>query len=476
MKTVKQLSLNLTRNAPRERSKKTKQIVEELSRTVFPLRVRGYRLHLSTEPQQAKGAALVLRADLSDPEPVFSKEAEGRALTVINGLSTYGSYEKPGKEIHLVLLCTHKRIEQMKALVELIIKGSAKYRGLEKTFSISFADPIVESVEFPEDYVSRCRQICASVPRGAFFLVYCPEEGYSRADYRTPYYQVKHFLLEAGFPSQMVDEETLQDPQFKDYNLALDIFAKAGYVPWVLSHGLPDADLFLGISYSSIQGQGGLKRLIGYVNVFDQYGKWLYYKGNTKPIDFDERNEAFRELLAEVALEYQKKAKLQRMHVHHGFKLSAEGRREIAEGVKKEAPGAEISFVYVNSHSLARLYDDSPQGDGTLSRGKYIVVVPNRFYIATTGQNELGQRGPGTPRPLEARVNRVRSRGEMDTRMYAQHILSLTRLNWASTKDFCRQPITLKFASDIAHLMNVFLATFGEFKLHPTLEQTPWFL
>ena len=57
------------------------------------------------------------------------------------------------------------------------------------------------------------------------FLVYCPERGYSRADYNAPYYQVKHFLLEAGFPSQMVDEETIANPSWKDYNLALDIFA-----------------------------------------------------------------------------------------------------------------------------------------------------------------------------------------------------------------------------------------------------------
>jgi len=476
VREVKRLSLNLSRNAGRERSRRTMEIAKRLSQTVFPLRVRGYRLFLEEKPKRAKPPALRLCNDLSDPEPVFSKEAEGRARTVINGLSTYGSYEKPGREVPLVLLCTHDRVEQMERLVDLVRKGSAKYRGLEKTFSLSFGEVTVESVDSPGDYVARCRQICASVPSNAVFLVYCPEQGYSRADYHSPYYQVKHFLLEAGFPSQMVDEQTLEDPRFKDYNLGLDIFAKAGYVPWVLSAGLPDADLFLGISYSSIQGDRGQERLIGYVNVFDQYGKWLYYKGNTRPIDFEKRNEAFRELLRDVAREYQKKARLHRMHVHHGFKLSHEARNAIADGVKQEVASAEVSFVYVNSHSPFRLYDDSPEGDGTMARGKYVVMAPNRFVIATTGQNELGQRGLGTPRPLDVRVNRVHSKGELDTRVYAQHVLSLTRLNWASTKDFCREPITLKYASDIAYLMNVFLASFGEFKLHPKLENTPWFL
>lgn len=476
-KTVKQLSLSLSRNAARERKAKTVEIAEHLSRKVFPLRVRNYRLYLSTTPRRLRGPGLVLRSDLMDPEPVFSKQNEGRAKKVINGLTTYGSYEKPGSEIPLVVLCTRDTADEMVSLVDSLRKGSARYRGLERTFAISLSEPVVEVVRSPEEYVDRCRQICASVPKESFFVVYCPERGYSRADYGAPYYRVKHFLLEAGFPSQMVSEETLADPTFKDFNLALDIFAKAGFVPWVLSEGLPDADLFLGLSYSSIGGDnGGRDRLIGYVNVFDRYGRWLYYKGNTKPIDFEGRNRAFASLLAEVAREYQKKAKLQRLHVQHGFKLSRFGRHEIASGLRSEAPDAEVSFVYVNRHSPVRLYDESPEGDGTLERGKYVLVAPNRFLIATTGQNDFGQKGLGTPRPLEVTVNRVRAKGKLDLRVYAQHILSLTRLNWASTKDFCREPITLKYASDIAYLMNVFLATSGEFRLHPRLERTPWFL
>ena len=215
---------------------------------------------------------------------------------------------------------------------------------------------------------------------------------------------------------------------------------------------------------------------MGYVNVFDKYGKWLFYKGNAKPIRFDERNGAFRDLLAGVAEDYSEKAKLQRLHVHHGFKLSHVSRKEIADGVHHRVPDAEVSFVHVNAHSILRLYDSAPEGDGSMKRGSYVSVEPNNFLIATTGQNEFRQRGMGTPKPLDVRVNRLGSRSELDSRIYAQHILSLTRLNWASTKDFCREPITLKFAGDIAYLMNVFLASFGSFTLHPRLERTPWFL
>jgi hypothetical protein len=458
------------------RAQRTEEIATQLAKTVFPLRVREYRVDLNPVPTVLKTPGLQLRRDLTDVQPVFSRQVERTASTIINGLSTYGSYEKPDRTLPLVLLCTPDTEQSMKALVGVLQRGQAKFRGIEKTFAMSFGNIVTAVVDSPEKYVEKCRELCPSLPAESFFLVYAPEASYSRADYRAPYYQVKHFLLEAGFASQMVDEGTLRDPSWKDYNLALDIFAKAGHVPWVLSEGLPNADLFLGLSYSSIQGDGGTTRMIGYVNVFDRYGKWLYYRGNTRLIRFEERNKMFRELLEQVAREYMTRANLQRVHVHHGFRLSLESRREVAGGVTAMAPGAEVSFVWVNEHSRVRLYDRTATGDGSLRRGGYVLAGPNRFFIATTGQNEFGQKGVGTPRPLEIVVNRVQSKGELDSRVYAQHILSLTRLNWASTKDFCRVPITLKFAGDIAYLMNVFLSSFGSFTLHERLERTPWFL
>jgi argonaute-like protein implicated in RNA metabolism and viral defense len=103
-------------------------------------------------------------------------------------------------------------------------------------------------------------------------------------------------------------------------------------------------------------------------------------------------------------------------------------------------------------------------------------LSPNRFVIATTGPNPTGQKYLGTPRPLEIRVNRIGAQGKLDPAIYAQHVLSLTRLNWASTRAFCHTPITIKFANDIASLMNVFLATGSDFRLHDGLRNTPWFL
>lgn len=475
-RTVKQLALSVSSNASRERSRETTKLAERLADRVFPLRIGDYTLKLDSTPRRLQPPGLSLRDDLSDPEPVFSPSSEGRARTIVDGLSTYGSYEKPHRELPLLVVCTEDTKVKMRQLVEGLRQGSARFRGLETTFGLSIGEPQVETVHSPEEYVEKCQELCGSVSADAFFLVYCPERGYSRADHLSPYFRVKHLLLQLGFPSQMVDENTVNDPRWKDYNLALDIFAKAGHVPWVLSQGLPDADLFLGLSYSSIPQDRGLARLLGYVNVFDRYGKWLFYRGNVKPIRFDERDKVFGDLAASVASDYKKRGRLERLHIHHGFALKQTARESIAEGVQHVVPGAEVSFVRVNKHSMLRLYDGRGDGDGSLPRGKYVITAPNRFWIATTGRNDLGQKGMGTPRPLEVTVNRIHSKGDLDVRPYAQHMLSLTRLNWASVKDFCREPITIKFASNIAYLMNVFLLSHDGFTLHPRLERTPWFL
>jgi hypothetical protein len=86
----------------------------------------------------------------------------------------------------------------------------------------------------------------------------------------------------------------------------------------------------------------------------------------------------------------------------------------------------------------------------------------------------------GTPRPLELTVVHFAPGAEepsdYDHRSLALQVLSLTKLNWASTDAFCGEPITTKYAGDIAYLTAAFLRQKEPFQLHPVLESTPWFI
>ena len=131
------------------------------------------------------------------------------------------------------------------------------------------------------------------------FLVHAPEAGYATDDETSPYFRLKRFLLEAGLSCQMVDTPTLANPDWKDLNLALNVTAKCGLTPWVLPHAIPDADFFVGLSYTENRASGG-ERLMGYANVFNEFGRWQFFSGNTNVFNYEDKAIHFRSLVKDT--------------------------------------------------------------------------------------------------------------------------------------------------------------------------------
>ncbi|MCA9478573.1 MAG: hypothetical protein KC535_05490 [Nanoarchaeota archaeon] len=359
-----------------------------------------------------------------------------------------------------------------------ISRGSYRYQGIERTFGIKLLIKNAIVCARPEEYSSTIEKYLQdnNPPRNTLFFVYAPEGGYSRFDYKAPYYAVKQLLLSKGFVSQMVDEHTVQDAKFKDLNLGLDLFAKSGYIPWVLSEGFTNCDLFLGLSYSSIPDISGQSRIIGYINVFDKLGRWTFYEGSSKLFNFNDRKEHLKNLVGSVVQALQDQRNIKKIHIHHSSKLSREIRESIYETIKQTIPDVQITFVWVNNKTPVRMYDPSYYTDGSLKRGLYVITSSNQFYLSTTGYNNFRQTAMGTPQLLEVNVDTFPTMADIDLRSIADHLLALTKLNWASTKTFCHLPITLKFANDIAYLMNAIYKGFGKFELDDSLKNKPWFL
>jgi hypothetical protein len=98
---------------------------------------------------------------------------------------------------------------------------------------------------------------------------------------------------------------------------------------------------------------------------------------------------------------------------------------------------------------------------------------------ATTGHNPY-RKAIGTPHVLEinAWIERAESssNGLPDLRALAMQILCLTKLNWASSDSLCAEPITTKYAGDVAYLTAAFLRQGSPFRIHKVLERTPWFI
>ena len=369
----------------------------------------------------------------------------------------------------------------MQQLISRLKHGKYKYRGSESTFRTKLSYRGITEAPI-EEFESECRRLLEEHPKWAgnerlnrLFLVYVPEDRFPITDLNSPYYMIKELLLSKGVPVQMVDTHTLKDADWKDFNLALNITAKCGVVPWVLPGALPDVHSFVGLSYTQHPDRK-INRHMAFANVFSDYGRWKFYQGNTKPFNYEERHEYYKDLVRST-LERLDLGESPSIHFHYSAKFSAEDRSAILEAAKSVRSKGKYTFVWINSSHIVKFYDPSPQTDGSLHRGKYVISAPSQFYLSTTGYNTY-QKGLGTPKPLEVNVwtEPYDPSNPTDLKVIAKQLISLTKLNWASTRSFCGTPITIKYARDIARFASAFIERSGKFELHKVLEGTPWFI
>ena len=398
------------------------------------------------------------------------------------GITHHGSFDCDRKDIELVPVCAPEEADGMRSLIERLRHGRFRYKGSERTFGTRLTYRSFTTAA-PADLEAECRRLIAQYPewRGAegwprLFLVHCPESGHALDDEQAPYYRIKRCLLEAGIPCQMVDTPTIRNPDYKDLNLALNVVAKCGVTPWVLPDSISDADFFVGVSHTRSARKEGA-RIMGFANVFNECGRWEFYSGGGDTFPYEERT-AHYEALVSRTLERLSLSQQPSICFHYSARFSREDRDAMLRGARSVRPDGVYFFVWINSHHNVRFYDSRPDTDGSLARGRYVVGARNQIYVSTTGRNPY-RKTLGTPRVLEVNVRVEGPEGERrsapDLRAMAGQILSLTKLNWASTDSLCAEPITTKYAGDVAYLTAAFMRQEGSFRLHPVLERTPWF-
>jgi len=484
---IKSHSLAFRRGSARERYDKMEQIIDHIADTLFPIQINDLYVDVDKEPlhlvengQINKKTFPVYR--LYEPKVLFRNANE--STDIISGIVDYGSYDTGEHEIEIIPVCLREMTNNMRGLIKQLQVGKYKYRGAENTFTTRFSYQSIVGVDSIEETEREIRRLLEehsdwkgnhAIDR--IFLVHVPEHGYARDDHNSPYYRIKRYLLEAGIPSQMVDTSTLTNIDWKDLNLALNLVSKCGIKPWVLPDSIPDADFFIGLSYT--QSRDG-QRIMGFANVFSKYGNWEFYSGSTSYFDYEQRTAHLAHLVEKTLLQLKDRLSITaRISFHYSAKMSATERTSISKAARKIVPEGIFSFVWINSDHNVRFYDNRPETDGSLRRGSYVQVAPNQIYLSTTGYNAYRQ-ALGTPKPLEITGWTERPNGSFkdqpDLRVLGVQVLNLTKLNWASTNSFCGLPVTLKYAGNIAYLTAAFLRQSEPFKLHPVLERTPWFI
>jgi len=482
---LREASLLTMPNAAIERARLTMQAAQAIA-SVTPLRFNGFQFRIDAQPVFLRNAPELISGedplpllsifhDLQEPQVSFANRHQG--VNILDGLNKFGSYNNSPRNITIIPICTNGERMQMAALIERLQTGRYKYEGSERTFGVKFLYETIYTTNSHSEIEAECKRIVQQHPNwegdsnlSRIFLVSMPENKFSVDDHTSPYYGIKEYLLERGIPCQMVNTPTLSNPDWKDLNLSLNMVAKCGVVPWVLSEKLPEADFFMGIAYTTTRNSRNREKLMGFVSVFDEYGRWRFYKGESV-FSFERKQEYFAKLIPETLRELGHLPENAKIHIHTASRFSQDDERVILSAAKSVLPGVHFSFVWINDTHLFRGYDNSNVG-GSLSRGSYVNLSARQILLSTTGYNTL-KKSLGTPRMIDAVIHTA---GKIDLKLYCKHLLALTKLNWASTNALTGEPITTKYASKIAYLTEKFIQRKGDFKLHKVLERTPWFI
>jgi hypothetical protein len=170
---------------------------------------------------------------------------------------------------------------------------------------------------------------------------------------------------------------------------------------------------------------------MGYANVFNNYGRWMFYSGSAAAFDYAERTTQF-EALTKKTLERLNLSETPSIYFHYSSKFSKEDKEAILKAARSVRPAGTYYFVWINTHHNIRLYDSRPETDGSLGRGSYVRTSNWQFFLSTTGYNPF-RKTLGTPHMLEinASVNRPKGSPEAlpDTKGLAMQILSLRTHN-----------------------------------------------
>lgn len=480
--------------AAKDRYLKTIEIVEKFLQQhtkTFPLSLGDNKVHISSKPEIIRGTGYPKHGTLKEPLLMFDKaDSSAVHLQPYYGLKTFGAFTKDKPEIKVALLGTKYGVQQLKELLKNLNKGtSIMPEGMARFFNTKLTITEEKEIASPSlaDYTDGAEILgtrCDAGNSGADIALIHLTQSTSYFNYNTPYYNVKPILLGHGISSQFVSEKTLRNPAWSYMNIGSAMFAKAGAYPWVLAEDIKEFDIILGVGLSqaiSMTKRAGAKpRYIGYANVFDEQGRWMFFETTSEVYATDKPVEQIENLIGRAIENYRKiRDTLPKSIAIHYYQRFSNEKIEAVNNLLERIIGKDYRVAYITidkSHPM-RLYDLEIE-DGSYPRAHFALLEENRLLLSTTGYTQLAKKRLGTPAPLNISARQYPNKF-VEIESIAKHILALTRLNYKTLTPVVGEPVTLLFSN----LAASFMATFSEAQfsnatanLSNKINRVPWFL
>ena len=256
-------------------------------------------------------------------------------------------------------------------------------------------------------------------------------------EHQGPYQDTKHLTINRGTMNQVVSEKTVHDYRFRLANIAVQMLAKVGNIPWVLPKELEFCDRILGADISrKKKGNGrGTRNEIGIPRWYESNGDLLNYRLTNTSIDGERiPMRIIREI---TPYESFKKTRI----LFHG-----DGKRPRSEIVDFVSRGneldGEVMVVEVIKTSPSRLYSITNQTENP-QKGDWFRISNSEAIVTST----TAQHSTGTPHPLL-----IRCSDNISIEQAVLSVLKLSDLHYGS-KQQPRCPITTHDAHHIGKML-----------------------
>ena len=248
----------------------------------------------------------------------------------------------------------------------------------------------------------------------------------------------KHLTINKGIMNQMVLRSTVQNPQFKVDNLALQILSKLGNVPWVLNKPLPFCDVIMGadIARQKKRNGKGTRNEMGIPRWFEPNGDLLKYRLVQSSIDGER-----------IPMNIIRECTPVERFGEKNILFHLDGKRgvsEVQDFLKRgNEINAEIMVVEVIKLPPFRIYQMGVQQTEAPNKGQWIRISNNEaVVVSTTATHQIG-----TPRPLHLKCT-----SNISIEDAVLSVLALSDLNYAS-KQQARCPITTHSSHNISKML-----------------------
>lgn len=350
---------------------------------------------------------------------------------------------------------------EAKELVERTIYGYKWFKGLEEWFDAEVPEINFIEVSNTKEYFKKIEEI----PYTTVVLTVIPDE--MSVDYdEDPYMPLKQEYASRGIPSQMVNFSTcrnLRDSPVVLYNIALNIYAKAGGIPWILAEPL-QVDAAIGLD----AGGGAAAATI------------LYNWTNLNFTWETEANPSVREVLSLETLLTRLAEKIAEERSPSNIVFHKEGLfhpkeiqllRKLVEDWKTQGlveENFQYTVVEVKKKCVPRILREQGARYYNPVKGTCLILDKYKALVTTTGYpDKILYTAP--VKPLIVEIADTSNWDTANILQYAKQVYWLSELHWGSGIFTSKYPITTLYAHRII--------AFWIQGIHPTeQENTLWFL